>query len=200
MRIFFRCGLFFVVLLSGFSGFVYARIGENLSQCETRYGPSKALEVPSELALAGVGAYEFRRDPYTIVTLIGSAQGAFRISYFKKGGFSEVEALDLMKRNWSGPGDEIESLGSMPALGAGPRMSWWIGPAGDSSALDGILTTGRTQSELAIISTRRLLQQSARPMTLDDCATDFFVEYLKMLDAEAVSDASSATSERNEGL
>jgi hypothetical protein len=174
----------------------HARVGEDLGQCEARYGQSEALELPSELAQAGVSAYVFRRDPYTIVALIGSNQGAMRISYFKKGRFSEVEAVDLMKRNWSGP-VEIESLGPMPHRGAGPRMSWWVGPAGDASALDAILTTGSSHSELALISTLKMVKQSKSAF---DYAQDFFVKYLQTLDAGAKSSASDAISEQNEGL
>ena len=69
-------GIFLVLLLSVST---YARVGDDSGQCETRYGPSKPLQVPSHLAQAGVSAYEFRRQPHTIVTWIGSNQGAMQV-------------------------------------------------------------------------------------------------------------------------
>ena len=76
-----------------------------------------------------------------MVALIGNTEGVVQVSYFKKGQFSQPEAVDLMKRNWPGP-VEIKSLGVVPSRGAGPRLSWWVGPAGDSSALSAFLTKG----------------------------------------------------------
>ena len=77
-------------------------------------------------------------------------------------------------------------------------MSWWVGPTGDASALDAILTNGTSHSELALISTLKMVKQAKG--AIPDFAEGFFVRCLQMLDAGAEGAAGSAISEQNEGL
>jgi hypothetical protein len=183
---------------SAFPRLVSKGLGENLSECETRYGPSKALELPSDLALGGVKGYEFRRDPYTIVVLIGNEQGVFNKSYFKRGKFNEAELVDLVKPNWSVVTDELRGMGLVPDRGAGSIMSWWIGQSPYN--LEVWQTAGRTHSELAIRCFSLNYNRIREEYTWRDAAVDFSVAYLKMLDAGVDSGASSAFREQNGGL
>lgn len=79
----------------------WARLGETLEQCEARYGSAEPLTTPETILATGVKAYEFIREPYAIVALIGDRLGAIQVCYYKAGKFSTSEVVDLIQRNTS---------------------------------------------------------------------------------------------------
>jgi hypothetical protein len=113
------------------------------------------------------------------------------MSYFKSGSSSEVEAVDLIKRNSSGP------VKIFAADDGADRRLWWVGQAGDAPSMEATLTTGASHSELALECYLMLLKN---PGEIPYHAEQFFVRYLQMLNAGAESPPGSAISEQHEGL
>ena len=170
----------------------FARIGEDLILCEGRYGSGKQLELPAELTSIGVKAYEFQREPYTVVAFIGK-KGAMQIAFFKRGPINDLEAVDLMKRN-APESAEIKSVG----LTGDGSSSWLVGEG--PQMMSCFLTVGPAYSRLLLRKALLMGDSGAAVSAVHNHGDQFLKNYFEKLNSGAAEDAAQRQSQANEGL
>lgn len=182
-------GLLALVILQSTS---FARIGEDLTLCQGRYGAGKQLELPAELNSIGIKAYEFQREPYTVLAFIGK-KGAMQIAFFKRGPINDLEAVDLIKRN-APESAEVKNVG---LTGDGSR-SWLVGEG--PQMMSCFLATGPAYSRLMIRKALLMGDSGAAVSAVHNHGDQFLKNYFEKLNTGAAEDAAQRQSQANEGL
>ena len=175
-----------LVALATFPKDCLARIGESLKECESIYGAATQLQIPQELSFNdSVRVYEFNTESYKVLAVIGRHVGTMQITYFKAGKFSQSEAEDIIKRNYSTCEQAVLSNEGTAVEDGLTKKHFSLRPYGATKG-DAYLSIGKAASGVTVWDARKMIDQ-ADSVALAPLSAQFARSYQKRLESNAAN-------------